>query len=265
MNRTTRRTLFTLIVLRLVPLAALHAADAPKSIESDICVYGGTSGGVVAAVQAARMGKAVVMAEPACHLGGMTAGGLSAVDIGDPRSVGGIAREYFTKLAATVGTTLAWDKPFKSKGGGPATGGAFAIEPHKAEHVFNDMAREAGVKVHLQARLAKVKKEGARITEFVTEDGTIFRAAMFIDATYEGDLMAKARVSYTLMREGNAKYGETYNGIYLAATCPAPATNGRRPAMPGVPRSPKSMRITIADCSTSSPSTRVCRRKSVAT
>lgn len=189
-------------------------ASAADIIEADVCVYGGTSGGVAAAVQAARMGKTVILAEPGKHLGGMTSGGLSAVDIGDPRSVGGIAREYFTALAATVGKTLSWDKPFTSKAGGPATGGAYAIEPHKAEEVFVSMAQKAGVKVQYNARLAKVKKEGTRITEFVTEDGTTFRAKVFIDTTYEGDLMAKAGVSYTLMREGNAKYGEKYNGIY---------------------------------------------------
>ncbi len=200
----------------LLVLALSSSLASATVVESDVCVYGGTSGGVAAAVQAARMGKSVVIAEPGRHLGGMTSGGLSAVDIGDPRSVGGIAREYFTRLAATVGVTLAWDKPFESKGGGPATGGAYAIEPHKAEQVFNDMARDAGVKVHLSARLATMKKDGAHITELITEDGTVFRAKVFIDTTYEGDLMARAGVTYTLMREGNAKYGETYNGIHYA-------------------------------------------------
>jgi hypothetical protein len=200
----------------LLVCALSSSLAAAAVVESDLCVYGGTSGGVAAAVQAARMGKTVVIAEPGRHLGGMTSGGLSAVDIGDPRSVGGIARKYFTKLAATAGVTLAWDKAFESKAGGPSTGGAYAIEPHKAEQVFNDMARDAGVKVHFKARLASIKKDGPRITEFVTEDGTIFRAKVFIDATYEGDLMAKAGVSYTLMREGNAKYGEIYNGIHYA-------------------------------------------------
>lgn len=196
--------------------ASLLRAQTPQVIEADVCVYGGTSGGVVAAVQAARMGKNVVLAEPGSHLGGMTSGGLSAVDIGDPRSVGGIAREYFTQLAATVGVALAWDKPFVAEGGGPATGGAYAIEPHQAERLFNETAHEAGVRVHFNARLASVNKDGARITEFVTEDGTLFRARQFIDTTYEGDLMAKAGVSYTLQREGNAHYGETLNGIHYA-------------------------------------------------
>jgi len=225
-------TMKTRIIL-IACLACIHwSVRAATVVETDICVYGGTSGGVAAAVQAARMGKRAVIAEPGKHLGGMTAGGLSAVDIGDPRSVSGIAREYFTELAATVGTTLAWDKAFVSKGGGPATGGAYAIEPHKAEQVFNDMVRKAKIPVHFNARLASVKKKGERITQLMTDDGTVFRAKMFIDATYEGDLMAKAGVSYTLMREGNAKYGETYNGIHYADKY-KPRTNHLKPGPTG--------------------------------
>lgn len=215
----------------------LHAA----TIESDICVYGGTSGGVAAAVQAARLGKSVVIAEPGRHLGGLTSGGLSAVDIGDPRSVGGIAREYFTQLAATVGVTLAWDQAFKGDGGGgPATGGAYAIEPHKAEQVFNGLAHEAGVRLHFNARLAAVKKEGARITELIMENGDIFRAKVFIDTTYEGDLMAKAGVGYTLQREGRQQYDEKYAGIiYEEKYHPrtnhlTPGPHGRVPGGQGV-------------------------------
>jgi len=195
---------------------------------------------VIAAVQAARMGKTVILAEPGRHLGGMTSGGLSAVDIGEPRSVGGLAREYFTRLAATSGTVLEWDKPFKSKAGGPATGGAYAIEPHQAERLFDEMAKTAGVQVHKEARLASVTKEGARIVSFTTESGAVFRAKMYIDATYEGDLMAKAGVTYTLTREGNAKYGETYNGIHYPekyiprTTHQQPGANGRVPGGQGV-------------------------------
>ena len=180
--------------------------------EADVCVFGGTSGGVSAAVQVARMGKTVLLAEPGRHLGGMTSGGLSAVDIGDPRSVGGIAREYFTRLVAAYGKKLEWDQPFKSTGG-PATGGAYAIEPHEAERVFEEMVKEAGVKVLRDARLASVAKKDAHITELTLENGDVIRAKMFIDTTYEGDLMAKAGVNFTLMREGNAKYDETLNGI----------------------------------------------------
>jgi choline dehydrogenase-like flavoprotein len=225
-----------LAVLFLILATSPLFADV---ITADVCVYGGTSGGVVAAVQAARMGKSVVLVEPGGHLGGMTAGGLSAVDIGDPRSVGGIAREYFTRLAGHYGKTLAWDQPFRSSGG-PATGGAYSIEPHVAERLFNDLTREASVAVHFRARLASVRKEGSRITELATEAGDVFRAKMFIDATYEGDLMARAGVSYTLTREGNAKYGETYNGIHYSekyrprTNHVKPGPNGRVPGGQGV-------------------------------
>ncbi len=227
------RSLFLSAVL--LPFAASAAVH-----EAEVCVFGGTSGGVAAAVQVARLGRSVLLAEPGRHLGGMTSGGLSAVDIGDPRSVGGLAREYFTRLAATVGTTLAWDKPFTSKAGGPATGGAYAIEPHRAEQVFDLMAREAGVRVLFQARLAGVKKEGARLTELTLENGDVIRARVFLDTTYEGDLMARAGVSYTLEREGNARYGESYNGIHYAEKYQPrtghlmPGPNGRVPGGQGV-------------------------------
>ena len=192
------------LLLATSAFAAVH--------EADVCVFGGTSGGVSAAVQASRMGKTVILAEPGRHLGGMTSGGLSAVDIGDPRSVGGIAREYFTRLVAAYGKKLEWDQPFKSTGG-PATGGAYAIEPNQAERVFEGMVKEAGVIVLRVAKLASVTKSGPSITSITLENGDVIRAKMFIDTTYEGDLMAKAGVSFTLMREGNAKYGESFNGI----------------------------------------------------
>src|SRR6185437_15864887 len=136
-----------LCIATFLCLANAAIADPPGDliVEADVCVYGATSGGVVAAVEAARLGKKVVLLEPGNHVGGMTAGGLSAVDIGDPRSVGGIARDYFTRLVARYGKALEWDRPFERTGGGPATGGAYSIEPHVAERVFNEMVREAKV------------------------------------------------------------------------------------------------------------------------
>ncbi|MCA8953175.1 MAG: FAD-dependent oxidoreductase [Planctomycetes bacterium] len=212
-------------------IPAQTPAKAPD-VEADVCVYGGTSGGVAAAVQAARMGKRTVLLEPHQHLGGMTSGGLSAVDIGDPRSVGGIAREFFTRLVAHYGKQLEWDRPFRS-GGGPATGGAYSIEPHVAEAVFDAMVAEAGVRVLRDARLARAHMQGARIAQLELEGGRRVAASMFVDTTYEGDLMAAAGVTYTVQREGNAKYGESLNGIHYAAKYRprlghlAPGDNGR--------------------------------------
>ncbi|MGC3966853.1 MAG: FAD-dependent oxidoreductase [Pirellulales bacterium] len=208
------RRLTLAVALGMAAIVAGHGRAAEPVMEADVCIYGGTSGGVVAAVQVARMGKSVVLLEPGRHLGGMTSGGLSAVDIGDPRSVGGLAREYFTRLVKRYGKELAWDKPFINKAGGPATGGAYSIEPHAAEAVFDEMATEAKVRVVREAKLAKVTKTGLRITELTTTDGRTIRAKIFIDTTYEGDLLAAAGVSHTVTREGNAKYGERYNGIY---------------------------------------------------
>src|SRR5690606_20678687 len=116
-------------------------------------------------------------------------------------------------LVAKYGQQLAWDQPFRGEGGGPATGGAYSIEPHVAEAVFNEMVREAGVTVEFNARAAKLVKDGPRITALQTDDGREFRARVFIDTTYEGDLLPLAGVTYTLTRESNDRYGETLNGI----------------------------------------------------
>ena len=190
-----------------------------------MCIYGGTAGGVAAAVQAARMGKTAVIAEFGNHLGGLTSGGLGATDIGNKAAIGGIAREFYHRIALHYANSNAWrfeqrEEYFAQRGGrstaselsGPdAT--MWTFEPHVAEDILFQMVNEAKVAVYFQQRLASVKKEGGRITEIAMENGKVYRAAMFIDATYEGDLMAKAGVSYTVGREGNAKYNETLNGI----------------------------------------------------
>jgi hypothetical protein len=207
--------------------AALRAAESV--IEADLCVYGGTSGGVIAAVQAARLGKTAIIIEPGRHLGGMTSGGLSWTDVGNSdrvSAVGGMAREVYERIGAHYGQKpgTAFDAP---TGAGPQKGGAdfekppsLAFEPKVAEAVFNAMAREAKVAVHFDQRAASVRKDGARLRELVTDRGLVVRAKMFLDATYEGDLLPLAGISYTLGREANAQYGETANGIQAPATNP---------------------------------------------
>lgn len=165
-------------------------------IETEICVFGGSSAGVVAAVQAARMGKKVVLTEFGRHVGGMTSGGLSQTDIGNKGAIGGVSREFYQRMGKHYGTNEVWK-----------------LEPSVAESVFNQMLAEARVLVYFDQRLKSVKKKKDRITEIKMEGGNVFRAAEFIDCTYEGDLMAKAGVSYTVGREANSQYGETLNGI----------------------------------------------------
>lgn len=212
----------TLVILVLCTFTA-SAADR-DNVTADVCVYGGTSGGVVAAVQAARMGKRVVLVEPGRHLGGMMAGGLSWSDVGSAERAklfGGLAREVFQRIGKHYGQDP--EKVFEiaaTKIEGRSTGGvdfirppSLAFEPKVAERAFNELAREAGVKVLLESRARKAVKDGKRIVRIELEDGGTVTAKMFIDATYEGDLMALAGVSYTVGRESNERYNETMNGV----------------------------------------------------
>lgn len=166
------------------------------AIETDVCVYGGTSGGVVASVQCARLGKSVVLLQPGNHIGGMTSGGLGWTDYGNQSAIGGISREFYTRIGARYGKAIQW-----------------TFEPHVAEEVFKEMLQEAKAPVYYRQRLAAVRKEGNKIVEITMEDGRVYRAKMFIDATYEGDLMAMAGVSFTVGRESVNTYGESLNGI----------------------------------------------------
>jgi len=186
----------------------------------DVVVYGGTSAGVTAAVQAARMGKSAVLIEPTDHLGGLSSGGLGATDIGNKGAVGGLSRDFYHRVWKHYCGEAAWTRETRSGYALTARWDAeetwWKFEPHAAEKIFDDMVREAGVSVVLGERLdleAGVAMDGARIEAVTMESGRTFRGMMFIDATYEGDLMACAGVTYSVGREGNAQYGETLNGV----------------------------------------------------
>ena len=166
------------------------AANPPQTIKVDVCVYGGTPGGVAAAAQAMRMGKTAALVVFRQHVGGMTSGGLTATDVGNQGAIGGFAREFYDRVGKLRG-----------------------FKPSEAENVFRALLDEAGVKVYFEHRLANVEKDGNRITAITMENGNTFQARMYVDATYEGDLFAKSGVSYHVGREGNAKYGETINGV----------------------------------------------------
>jgi len=158
-------------------------------LECDVCVYGGTSGGAAAAVQAARMGKKVALLEFGKHIGGLTSGGLSQTDGGAPEVCGGIAREFYNQA------------------------GQAGFKPSRAEQIFLDMLKKEGVEVRFLCQLESVEKKDARIVSIKMENGLKVQAKQFIDCTYEGDLMAMAGVSYTVGRESVKTYGEEFNGI----------------------------------------------------
>ncbi len=160
-------------------------------LDVDVCIVGGTSGGTVAAVQAARMGKTVALLEFGKHIGGLTSGGLSETDGGSPDVCGGIAREFYNQSGQTK------------------------FSPSAAEKMFLDMLEKENVDVRCLSQLATVTKEGPRILSITMENGLEVRARQYIDCTYEGDLMAMAGVSYTVGRESADTYGEKYNGILI--------------------------------------------------
>ncbi len=199
--RSARTVILCLLAIGLAGQAVAETHDY------DIVVYGGTSAGVTAAVQAARMGKNVALIDPGCyvgdgtylsHLGGLSSGGLGATDVGDSTAIGGLAYEFYQRENALGG------------------GSGYNVISSKAEQAYDNMISESGVDLYRLERLdltSGVAKSGTRITSITTHTGTTFRGKAFIDATYEGDLMAGAGVSYTVGREARSEYGESYNGI----------------------------------------------------
>ncbi|HOK88449.1 MAG TPA: FAD-dependent oxidoreductase [Candidatus Hydrogenedentes bacterium] len=203
----------TLAVLSWLTMLQAGAADF------DVVVYGGTSGGVAASVQASRMGLRVILIEPSSHLGGLTSGGLGATDIGNKRAIGGIAREFYRRVKQYYDRPDAWNRQpreaYQNPRHSPGDDAMWTFEPHVAEQILRDMLREAHVEVATGERMRRpggiVKKEN-RVEALLTESGRQFSGKMFIDATYEGDLMAAAGVSYRVGREAESEFGETLNG-----------------------------------------------------
>jgi len=197
----------SIIVLALVVALALSVRADERY---DVVVYGGTPGGIVTAIAAAREGAAAVVIEPTKHIGGMVAGGLSHTDSGNPAVIGGIAHEFFARADAK------YNDPDKTK----HSRNFWFSEPHVAEQVFHEMLREAGVKLVTGQKLKSVTRHAPHVTSIAMTDGTVYRGKMFVDATYEGDLMARAGVKYIVGREGRADYGELQAGFYPAPLRP---------------------------------------------
>ena len=190
-------------------------------------IYGGTSAAVTAAVQLSRMGKSVIIVCPEEHLGGLTASGLGWTDTGNKEVIGGIAREFYHRVYKYYDDPETWKwearSEYGNKGQGtPAIDGKnrtmWIFEPHIAEKVFEDLVREENVTVIRDAwldRSAGVKIDQGTIESITMEDGATYQADIFIDATYEGDLMAAAGVSYHVGRESLETYGEKWNGVQV--------------------------------------------------
>ncbi len=184
-------------------MSSLHYYFPPEKLQNltlkcDLCIYGGNSGGIAAAVTARRLGLSVVVLEPSLHLGGMTAGGLGLTDIGNKHAIGGVSREFYRRVGKRYAVEEHW-----------------RFEPHVAEEVFRDWTREEGIDVYFASFLDRVEMREIRIVRLWTGNGIEVTAEQFMDCSYEGDLMAAAKVSFTAGRESNSQYGETLNGAQV--------------------------------------------------
>src|ERR1700712_5559006 len=179
---------------------------AQKKVTVDICVYGATSGGVIAAYTAAKLGKTVILVTPDRHLGGISSGGMGNTDIGNKMAITGLARDFYRRVGLHYGKPEQW-----------------IFEPHVAEDIFKAYIREAYITVLFHQSLKSLLKKGSLIQEIRTIPADTggshitytIQAKEYIDCSYEGDLMAMASVSFTIGRESNLQYHETCNGIQL--------------------------------------------------
>ena len=204
-----RASFFSLIWISMALNARAQNAHVLKGqeIDVDVCVYGATSAGIMAAYTASMCGKSVILLHPDGHEGGLTTGGLGFTDIGNKFAITGLARDFYRKLGTYYGRFEQW-----------------VFEPKAARAVFDQYLARAGIRIEFDRQLVSVRKEGTKIlslqtissTDHAQQSRSTIRAKVFMDCTYEGDLMAMAGVSFTVGRESNEIYGETYNGVQMA-------------------------------------------------
>jgi hypothetical protein len=208
MGTRFRRSAFAFLVA-LAPLISVEAVPAEPDVDADVVVYGATATGLAAAIQASTMGMKVVVVEASPHVGGMTTGGLSSSDVGKAWSIGGIASRFYSRVGQKYGSDER----------------VFHFEPKVAAAVFDEWLREAGVEVMTREPLdlsAGVMTTDGRIAFIRSVSGRVFRGRMFVDASFEGDVMALAGVSYTVGREPESRYGESLAGIRRGDRKPRP-------------------------------------------
>ncbi len=208
--------------------------------KADLIIYGGTSSGIAAALEADRSGKSAILIEPSTRIGGLTTGGLGQTDIGNKQVIGGISLEFYKNIKKYYQdpNNWKWQKPSEYKDGGQTRTeqgeeAMWTFEPSAALTVFRQMIEGTSIRiVHGQRlnRTSGVRKVDNKINSIVMESGDTYFGKVFIDATYEGDLMATAGVSFTVGRESNSIYGENLNGVQDNTFSPTllgiPSTNG---------------------------------------
>lgn len=205
-----RQFAFYMFFLTITALTVDAHDDRPAvETSADVIVYGSTPGGFCAAIAAAREGASVILLEPTEHVGGLSTGGLSHCDSNQMRreTLMGLFDEWHTRIVKDY-TDRGLPAPYNAAIKDSAK---WTFEPHVAMRVTMSMLQEAGVVLRTSCYLKSVTKHGSRITSIVTKKGT-FHAKVFVDGTYEGDLMAASGVDWTIGREGRDEFGESYAG-----------------------------------------------------
>ncbi|MFW5877491.1 MAG: FAD-dependent oxidoreductase [bacterium] len=212
------------LVFLIINVGSCREPEA-EELSADVIVYGGTSAAVIAAVEVVESGKSVIIVSPDIHLGGLSAGGLGWTDTGRKEVIGGLSRDFYHRVYNHYQTDEAWKwmarEDYGNTGQGtPAIDGEnrtmWIFEPHVAEKVYEDYIKEFDIPLFRDEWLDRengVVTNNGKIVSFTTLSGKTYSGKVFIDATYEGDLMAAAGVSYHVGREGNDVYGETWNGV----------------------------------------------------
>lgn len=219
------KRILVLLLLQTLMVVANSTAQVKPAKPYDVIIYGATPAGVCAAIQVARSGKSVALIEPTASVGGIMVNGLGGTDIDNhsdfhnSTAVSGIALEFYRKVAKHYGRLAEFDEKLKA---GIKVPSIWRFEPHVADSIITNWLKEYHIPIQANTALSEsadaVKKTGTRITQIKTLNGKIYTARVFIDASLEGDLLAKAGISYTWGRESNSLYNETKNGIIRETT-----------------------------------------------
>ncbi|MDF1576154.1 MAG: FAD-dependent oxidoreductase [Bacteroidales bacterium] len=227
----TCKTFLSNSVLVLLLLLLINSCEnrqksaVDKQYSADVIIYGGNSSAVIAAVQTAKMGRKVILVSPDKHLGGLSASGLGWTDTGNKAVIGGLARDFYHRLYLHYQQDSAWRWQDRNEYGNKGQGNVaidgenrtmWIFEPHAAEQVFEQLLAENEIPLYRESYLDReqgVEMQEGVIVSIRTLDGKRFKGKVFIDATYEGDLMAASGVSYTVGRESIDQYGEDWNGV----------------------------------------------------
>ncbi|PIE23753.1 MAG: xanthan lyase [Planctomycetota bacterium] len=214
--------LFWMAIVLAVVFAQCTSSQSAKDESYDVVIYGGSSAGVTAALQCARLGRSVVLIEASEHIGGLTSGGLGATDIGNKAAIGGLARQFYQLLWQHYAKDASWTwqkrSEYRSVRQQSSERTMWTFEPSVAEATLRGMLAKHEIKLVTKERLNRrdgIQMSDGRISAIRMESGRSFAGRMFIDTSYEGDLMALAGVSFTVGRESKSRYGESLNGIQV--------------------------------------------------